>query len=116
MSITPGDVYIANVPYRDTPGGKARPILVISTVEFNTKESAVIAIPITSRTDRIDNYDVHITTKQSVQCGLIKESVARPNLMTALHSNRLGDKLGKAPRPLLTQVIEQVKNILGIDT
>ena len=124
MSIPPGDVLVAKIPYiTDIPEGhtntvpvKERPVLVISTAEFNTKESAVLVVPLSSRTDRIDNYDVHITTKQGVKCGLCKESVARPSLLTALSYERLVDRLGKAPRPLMEKVFVQVKNILGIDS
>jgi len=122
MNVSPGDVIIAKVPYtRDIPEGyiktvpvKERPVLVVSTVEFNTRESAFVVVPISSRIDRIGNYDIHISTKESVKCGLIKASVARPSLITTLSLERIVDRLGKAPRPLLKKIYDQISNILGL--
>ncbi|TET23985.1 MAG: type II toxin-antitoxin system PemK/MazF family toxin [Candidatus Stahlbacteria bacterium] len=122
MNVSPGDVLVAKVPYtRDIPEGyiktvpvKERPVLVVSTIEFNTEESAFVVVPLSSRIDRIDDYDVHITTKDSIKCGLTKESVARPNLITTLSLERIVDRLGKAPRPLMKKIYGQIRNILGL--
>ena len=121
MNVSPGDVLIAKVPYtKDIPEGsgntvpiKERPVLVVSTVEFNIGKSAFVVVPLSSRIDRIDDYDIHISIKESVKCGLTKESVARPSLITTLSLERIVGRLGKAPRPLLKKIYDQILRILG---
>jgi mRNA-degrading endonuclease toxin of MazEF toxin-antitoxin module len=122
MNVYPGDVFLAKIPYvKNIPPGyiktvpvKKRPIVVVSSKEFNSKESIFVVVPLSSRIDRIDDYDVHITTKDSIKCGLLKESVAKPNIIMAIGRERVEGILGKAPRPLMNRIYDQISNILGL--
>jgi len=71
LEINKWNVYLANVPFLDIKGQKARPVIVIAKIDI-----AVFIVPLTTNLDKANRYDIPI--KLNNQKGLIKvESLQR---------------------------------------
>lgn len=94
LEINKWNVYLANVPFLDIKGQKARPVIVIAKIDI-----AVFIVPLTTNLDKTNKYDIPI--KLNNQKGLIKvESLQRiyiKNFIKPLYSiktkvsNKLSD-------------------------
>nr|WP_255419839.1 type II toxin-antitoxin system PemK/MazF family toxin [Moorella sp. Hama-1] len=69
----PGDVVIAEIPYADKEGGKARPALVLSSYEHNQTRRDLVVAKITG-TGVFSPWDIRIN--KWLEAGLVKPSKA----------------------------------------
>jgi mRNA interferase MazF len=86
-----------------------RPVLVLSHDVFNERSGTVIAIAITSQTQKA-GFPLTLELKTG---GLPKRSWAKISQVRTLSTERIGQLLGKASQEELTQVIEGLNEIVA---
>ena len=98
-----GEIYWADLnPTRGSEQAGERPILVISHEIFNERSGTVIALPITSRPQRVS---LPLAMKiESVK--LPKPSWLKISQIRTISTERLGKRLGRIRPEELDQVIE----------
>jgi mRNA-degrading endonuclease toxin of MazEF toxin-antitoxin module len=125
-NIAPGDVVTAMIAF---PGGatntqagqgietipaKKRPVIVISSLDFNSRESHYVVVPITSNSKKSFTNDVLIQQEEQTRCKLRKTSVARAGRLTTIGRELLRTRLGEAPDSLMDKIYSQIRTILGL--
>ncbi len=84
-----GDVWLANVLFKDKNEYKQRPVLIVGN-ELALDVDVIIA-PITSKSPRSD-FDVELEYWE--EAGLYKPSVVRTSKIISIHGSELNRKLG----------------------
>jgi len=104
-----GYVYIAK--FNPTSGGikKTRPCLVIQSNILNQEISSVMVIPVSSN-NKFNRPGYQIKINETF---LQKESYLLTNMVTTLNISRFQKELGKVRKNTYTQLIENIKLIIG---
>jgi len=105
-SFNKGDVWLANVLFRDSTQTKQRPIVLVGNdiaVDID-----VIMVPVTSQSVR-GPFDVVIEYWK--EAGLYKPSVARVNKIGTIHHSSLIRRLGVLHEHDLERVLHMCKNL-----
>lgn len=93
--------------------GKPRPALVIQSNLFNGTHASVVLLPITSH--KIDAPLFRITVMPGKTNGLGKRSQIMVDKMTAVHGDRIRDKIGHLSPALLKKIDEALALWLALD-
>ena len=105
-----GDIIWADLnPTRGTEQTGLRPVLVLSEDIFNLKSGTVIAVALTSQSQKAG---FPLTLELSSK-GLPKKSWVKIGQIRTLSVDRLGKKIGKVTAYELDQIIEGLNEILG---
>lgn len=106
-----GDVILVNFVFSEGSGVKRRPVLVLSTDEYNNGRQEVIVAGITSNTKRILIGDYLLTHWQ--EAGLLYPSVVMGIFRTIKHQ-MIYRKLGELSNDDMKAVEQSARYILGI--
>ena len=96
-------------PTRGTEQAGQRPVLILSHDVFNERSGTVIAVALTSQTQRAGfplTLELHAK-------GLPKKSWVKISQIRTLATERIGNRLGRASPEELAQVLEGLNEILG---
>lgn len=105
-----GDIVWADLnPVRGSEQAGLRPVLILSHDVFNLRSGTVIAIAITSQTQRAG----FPLTLELTSGKLPKRSWAKISQIRTLSVERLGKRIGSASPEELDQVIEGLNEIIG---
>ena len=105
-----GDIIWADLnPTRGNEQTGLRPVLVLSEDIFNLKSGTVIAVALTSQSQKAG---FPLTLELSSK-GLPKKSWVKIGQIRTLSVDRLGKKIGKVTAYELDQIIEGLNEILG---
>lgn len=108
LEINKWNVYLANVPFLEIKGQKARPVIVIAKVDI-----AVFIVPLTTNLDKANKYDIPI--KLNNQKGLIKvESLQRiyiKNFIKPLYSIKTKKRI-RIDLDIRKQILIKLKELL----
>ena len=105
-----GDIIWADLnPTRGNEQTGLRPVLVLSEGIFNLKSGTVIAVALTSQSQKAG---FPLTLELSSK-GLPKKSWVKIGQIRTLSVDRLGKKIGKVTAYELDQIIEGLNEILG---
>ena len=105
-----GDVRWADLnPVRGKEQAGRRPVLVLSHDVFNARSGTVIAMAITSQTQRAG---FPLTLELSVK-GLSKQSWLKISQIKTLSVDRIGKLLGRVSPEILVEVVEGLHEIIG---
>ncbi len=105
-----GEIYWADLnPVIGHEQGGLRPVLIISQNIFNEKSGTVIAIALTSQTQRA-GYPL---TYQLTDSKLPKISWVKTSQIRTLSTKRIGKKISKISEKDLSQIIEGLNEIIG---
>ena len=102
-----GDIYVADLePTRGSEANKRRPVVIVSNDRSNRTVDRlgvgmVTIVPLTSNTTKLYNFQVLLLATET---GLNEDSKAQAEQVRALSVNRLGQRLGNVPTPLMTQL------------
>lgn len=113
--MAPGEIHLANFPFRDTPGMKLRPVLLLTGAIGIVPEVLVAyissVIPATALpTDiLIDPADARFTP-----AGLKNLSVLRLHKLATIHTKSLARYLGRMPPIVLTDVCAKLRVMLRL--
>lgn len=109
-AILRGDVRWADLnPVRGQEQAGLRPVLVLSHDVFNERSGTVIAVALTSQSQRVG----FPLTLQLRRAGLPKRSWVKISQIRTLAVERIGDRLGRANPEDLAAVIEGINEIIG---
>jgi len=105
-----GDIHWADLnPVIGSEQGGLRPVLILSHNVFNDKSGTVIAVAITSRSQRA-GYPL---TMELVNTELPKKSWVKISQIRTLSTNRIGKKIAKASNEELALIIDGLNEIIG---
>lgn len=105
-----GDVVWADLnPVRGHEQGGRRPVVVVSADVFNARSGTVIAMAITSQTQRAG----FPLTLELTSAPLPKRSWVKISQIRTLSVQRIGPKIGKASAGELDRLIEGLNDIVG---
>jgi len=89
--------------------GRLRPVLILSQNVFNEKSGTVIAVAITSHSQRAG----FPLTMELVNTELPKKSWVKISQIRTLSTKRIGKKLAKASNEELALIIDGLNEIIG---
>lgn len=105
-----GEIYWADLnPVRGHEQAGLRPVLIISQDVFNERSGTVIAIAITSQSQRAE---FPLTLELKIK-SLPKRSWVKISQIRTLAVERIGKKIGSISPEELTQIIEGLNEIIG---
>lgn len=105
-----GEIYWADLnPVRGSEQGGLRPVLILSHDVFNARSGTVIAVAITSQTQRAGfPLTLELTTS-----ALPKQSWVKISQIRTLSVDRLSKKLAEISPEELSRIIEGLNEIIG---
>lgn len=105
-----GDIYWADLnPARGHEQAGLRPVVVISHDVFNERSGTVIAMALTSQPQRAG----FPLTLELTEVHLPKQSWVKISQIRTLSVERLGERIGRIPPELLSQLVEGLIEIVG---
>ena len=105
-----GDIVWADLdPARGNEQAGERPVLILSEDVFNERSGTVIAIALTSQSQRAG----FPLTMELLDAKLPKRSWAKISQIRTLSVQRLKKKIGKASPAELDQIVEGLNEIIG---
>jgi mRNA interferase MazF len=105
-----GDIHWADLnPSIGSEQGGLRPVLILSQNVFNEKSGTVIAVAITSQSQRAG----FPLTMELVNTELPKKSWVKISQIRTLSTKRIGKKLAKASNEELALIIDGLNEIIG---
>jgi len=105
-----GDIHWADLnPVIGSEQGGLRPVLILSHNVFNEKSGTVIAVAITSRSQRA-GYPL---TMDLVNNELPKKSWVKISQIRTLSTKRIGKKIARASNEELALIIDGLNEIIG---
>jgi len=112
----PGDVILISCPFTDLSITKIRPAVVVSTYEYNQRQSDVIIVPITRNIARTASEDIRIepTDREFQQTGLKAASAVKVGKIFTLDRDLAKRHLGRLSEGLLEKIRLFLKNLLEI--
>lgn len=106
-----GDIYWADLdPTRGHEQSGRRPVLVLSHDVFNSRSGTVIAVAITSQSQKAG----FPLTLELTSATLPKQSWVKISHIRTLSVERLGKKLGQASPEEMDAIIEGLNEIVGV--
>jgi mRNA interferase MazF len=105
-----GDIHWADLnPIIGSEQGGLRPVLILSQNVFNERSGTVIAVAITSQTQRA-GFPLTLELSKSK---LPKQSWVKISQIRTLSVKRIGHKIAKASHEELALIIEGLNEIIG---
>jgi mRNA interferase MazF len=102
-----GDIVLVDFdPGRSTEANKIRPAIVVTNDRANEHGSNVVAVPLTSNTERTYPFQLFLPAEQT---GLQHDSKAQVELLRSVGRGRLGRRLGSLPKSLLEQLDQRLR-------
>jgi mRNA-degrading endonuclease toxin of MazEF toxin-antitoxin module len=117
MNTQRGDVLKARFPHASGGRGKKRPVVVVQADVYNRRlRHAVVAQITTNLDEKGDPASLFIggTTPEGRAAGLNRDCIINCTLLSLMSEDRLMQKIGSLPTPLLSQLDSCVKAALGI--
>jgi len=109
-SFEQGDIVVANIAYSDFSEIKRRPVLVISSTEFNSNSGNIIALNISSSKIK-SKYDSALFNKDLTEGELLLESKIMADFPTTLSKNLVSQKIAKVSEKKLEEVKEKIREL-----
>ncbi len=105
-----GDIYWADLnPVRGHEQAGLRPVVIISKDIFNDRSGTVIALAITSQSQRAG----FPLTLELTESNLPKQSWVKISQIRTLSTERLGKKIDHIQPEMLSQLVEGINEIIG---
>ena len=113
-----GDIVLVPFPFTDLSRQKARPSVVISSLSYNTRMNDLILVAISSKTGAIDpRFELLIPPShlRFAATGLRVPSVIKIDKLVTIDQALVYRKLGSLPADLMTQLEQQLRNVLELN-
>jgi len=109
------DIVLVPLPFTDLSGQKKRPVLVVSSTQFNRVSRDIIVVQITSNLKSgfkeynilIDNEDLEVCYNDR----LIRTSLIKPYRIFAVEKSKVIKKIGKLSEKKFEEVLEKLMRI-----
>ena len=99
-------VWVDLEPAQSGEANKQRPAVIVSNDGANRtaelqRRGVVTVVPVTSNTQTVYPFQVYLAADE---CGLARDSKAQAEQVRSVSSNRLGDRAGRLPPDVLTDL------------
>ena len=112
MDVHAGEIYLANMdPTIGVAIQKTRPVIIVSNEWINRFSQLVVAIPLTTSTQKVAPSHTLIPKGQG---GLEYKSKALTEQIRAIDKSRLVQKLGKLKPEYITKLHDAIRNTLNM--
>jgi len=106
-----GDILLVPFPFTDLSSVKQRPVLVLSSTEYNRNHEDIITCGITSNLkDR--EYSILLTNQEMLQGSLPKESRIKADKLFTLEKSIVKRKFGKVKSVVVSEVKKELVKII----
>lgn len=106
-----GDVVLIPVPFSDLKQHKQRPVLIISTDNYNQSNEDIVVVEITSKLKRLD-YSIIIEPKDLIEGVLKLISEIRVDKIYTLSKSIVRKGFGKVDAEILEDVRRKVNYLM----
>ncbi len=112
-----GDIHLVDLdPVQGSEANKRRPAVVVSNDAANSTAARlgrgiVTVVPVTSNVARIYPFQVLLTAAAT---GLVRDSKAQAEQIRSISVQRVGDRLGIVPGPVMIDLDEALRLHLGL--
>ena len=112
-----GDIHAVDLdPVRGAEANKRRPAVIVSNDAANTtahrlQRGVVTVVPVTSNVARIFPFQVALPAGMT---GLARDSKAQASQIRSIAVDRVGERLGALPGPLLEDLEDAIRLHLGL--
>ena len=105
-----GDIVLLPFPYTDQSGSKRRPVLILSSDDYNMRRADIIVAPITSNLSTGQADDIPITNWSAA--GLLKPSVVK-GILGTVKQTLVVRVMGRLSSADIQNVEQMFANALG---
>ena len=112
-----GDIHLIDLdPTRGSEANKRRPAVVVSNDAANATASrlgrgVITVVPVTSNVERVYPFQVLLPAAVT---GLERDSKAQAEQIRSVAVERVGDRLGVVPNPIMLDIDEAIRLHLGL--
>jgi len=112
-----GDIHSVDLdPARGSEANKRRPAVIVSNDAANTtagrlRRGVITVVPVTSNIERVYSFQVLLPAAET---GLERDSKAQAEQVRSIAVERLGDRLGVVPHPIMLDIDEALRLHLGL--
>lgn len=112
-----GDIHSIDLdPARGSEANKRRPAVVVSNDAANATASrlgrgVITVVPVTSNVERVYPFQVLLPAAET---GLERDSKAQAEQIRSVAVERVGDRLGVVPNPIMLDIDEAIRLHLGL--
>jgi mRNA interferase MazF len=112
-----GDIVVVNLdPVRGSESSKSRPAVVVSNDAANATATrlgrgVVTVVPVTSNLARVYPFQVLLPARET---GLARDSKAQAEQARAVAVERIGERLGRLPAAIMTELDEALRVHLAL--
>jgi mRNA interferase MazF len=118
MSVSRGDVILADLPYSDATGSKIRPALVVQNDRNNARLDDVIVALITTTTHRATTEPtqllIDLKTAEGQRSGLLHNSSVKCEHLITLNQRLVRRVIGQLTADAMLQIDACLRASLGI--
>jgi mRNA interferase MazF len=109
-----GDIVLIPVPFSDLTNRKQRPVLIISSTNYNEMTEDIVVVAITSQLRNLD-YSVIIESKDLNLGELKVTSAVRADKVYTLSKNIVRKKFGQVNSEVLNDVRKKINDLIKGD-
>ena len=112
-----GEIYDIDLdPARGSEAEKRRPGVIVSNDAANATalrlgRGVITVVPVTSNTERIYPFQVFLAAEAT---GLGRDSKAQAEQIRSISVERVGERLGRVPNPVMLEIDEALRLHLGL--
>ena len=100
--------------YHGSMQGGIRPTVVISNNKANRYSTVLTAVPLSSKISKKQNLPVHVLVSARKSRGLVQDSLALCEQVTALDSKQIIEYIGTVDTETLLKITEAVQVQVGV--
>ena len=117
MNIRRGDVLKARFPHASGGRGKKRPVVVIQADVYNNRLRHAVVAQVTGNLEDVDDpacVFLDSSSSDAQATGLARDCVISCYLLSLMSEDRLRERIGRLPAPMLARLDDCLKAALGI--
>lgn len=116
IEIRRGDILYADlgVKYQGSMQGGIRPVVVVSNNKANRHSTVITIVPLSSRISKKQDLPTHVFVPARRSQGLIKDSIALCEQVTALDAGHIIEYIGRVDTETLFRITEAVQVQVGV--
>lgn len=111
-----GNIFYADLgaEYHGSMQGGIRPVVVISNNKANRYSTVLTVVPLSSRISKKQDLPVHVLVPAGKSMGLLHDSLALCEQVTALDSRQVIEYIGTVDAETLLRITEAVQVQVGV--
>jgi len=107
-----GDLLLVPFPFSDQSGKKVRPVIVISSNEFNRDSEDLIVVGVTSNISK-DKYTINLTNNNLDEGNLTVLCCVKVENVLKLDKGLIIKKIGRINKNTLKEIVSKLSEIIS---